>query len=270
MWSETEGGGVSLSRVFLSLQNKCEVTSRLQTSDARVEGRRCCAHCHPAAAALRAKQQLAVLTEASCSQTNFALIIAAWPSLSPTEFYRDPLLAAPLTAVNHWRLLNKCLFVWIILSSTLKITSFGGSTILECPTDSKRLHKQASVLSDGEEMWQQSFFCDKYTGCFSFQCRNWSKNSEECTFQAFFYTQQLLVFQVPCSNLPKCSLICKAVRIIHLNAILLGIWFLKSSFQLYLWEIGVDVTLTVNLCYFFYCFIELKEENNTFLCHFLI
>lgn len=42
--------------------------------------------------------------------------------------------------------------MWIILSSTLKITSFDGSTLLECPTDSNRLHKQASVLAAGEHM----------------------------------------------------------------------------------------------------------------------
>lgn len=44
--------------------------------------------------------------------------------------------------------------------------------------------------------------------------------------------------------------------------------FLESTFHLYRWEMEVDVATTVNLHYFFYCFIELEEENNTFLCPF--
>lgn len=68
------------------------------------------------------------------------------------EFYRDAVLAAPLTAVNHLRLFNKCLFMWIILSSTLKIASRDVATILERPTDSNKLHKHPSVLAAGEAM----------------------------------------------------------------------------------------------------------------------
>lgn len=123
----------------MSPESKWEVPCRLQLSNARVEWKRCCTH--------RAQRQLA---EANCSQTNLALT-AVWPSLSPIEFYRDAVLAAPLTAVNHLRLLNKCLFMWVILSSTLKITSTDGSTVLERPTDSRRLHHHSSVLADGEE-----------------------------------------------------------------------------------------------------------------------
>lgn len=67
--------------------------------------------------------------------------------------------------------------MWIILFSTLKITSFDGSTMLECPTDSDRLYKQASVLVAAEEMQQQDLFCDKDVGCIRFQC-NCTENSE--------------------------------------------------------------------------------------------
>lgn len=69
--------------------------------------------------------------------------------------------------------------MWIILSSTLKITSFDGSTLLECPTDSNRLHKQASVLATGEHMQQQDGSCDRFMGSIHFNTGLFKVNCPE-------------------------------------------------------------------------------------------
>lgn len=70
-------------------------------------------------------------TAARLLSTNFALLIAVWPSLSPIELDLYAFIAAPLTAVSRLRFLIKCLSMWFILPSTFKITSFDGSPIQE-------------------------------------------------------------------------------------------------------------------------------------------
>lgn len=79
----------------------------------------------PAAAARRAKQQPQRSHEAvKLLSTNFALLIAVWPSLNPIELNLYTFIAAPLTAVSHSRLLTKCVPMWFILPSTFFQNNF--------------------------------------------------------------------------------------------------------------------------------------------------
>lgn len=100
------------------------------------------------------------------------------------------------------------------------------------PTDSYKVHKQAPALAGGGELEQQS--CEKDTGCFRFQDK--LKGAGADRFAAFLSTQQLLVFQFPSRNFPKCSLIGPAARIIHVLIELTS--FLESTFQPRCWWNG--------------------------------
>lgn len=61
--------------------------------------------------------------------TNFALLIAAWPSLNPIELNLYTFRAAPLTAVSHLRLLIKRLPMRFILSSTFETAPSDGAPV---------------------------------------------------------------------------------------------------------------------------------------------
>lgn len=99
-------------------------------------------------------------------------------------------------------------------------------------------------------------------GCIHFNTGSFKVNCPEKFKTMYFSSLPNLLFQFPWRNWPKFSLICKAVK--RKNPFSCpSNWKKNRIFQM-IFLIGLT-----GKC-FFCCLIQLKEQNDTFLCQFLL